>query len=605
MTTRHLRILIFASIFLSAPFFASVAARAAGVAFVQANANKATQTTSSSISFSSRTASGDLILVGMDFDKSVTPTISDSQGNSYTEVGSQLTTANGNHSRVYYAKKIVGGSDTVKVSMSGTTDFIEIYLTEYSGANQTTPIDAQAAATGSAGSVSSGSATTTGSDLVYGFCLADSACNAGSGFSARSTLVSNLIEDKSTSTAGTYAATASANSGWTMQMVAVKPASNTPAVSNPPSITSATSASGTVGSAFSYQITATNSPTSYAASGLPGGVSVNTSTGAISGTPTASGTSSVTLSATNSAGTGRATLALTIAAASGSGAKISSSSSSVAFGSVTVNTKDSLPITLTNSGGATLTFSQVTVSGSGFGETGLSTSTTIAAGKSASFNVTFDPSAAGAASGTVSLATNGTPSSLAISLSGTGLAATASLSASPSTLSFGNVLDDSSGSLSTTLTNTGNASVTISSVTLSGKGFTAAGSLAGTVLGAGQSVALSVKFDPTSGGAVSGSVSVASNATGSPTAVSLSGTGMHSVVLSWGASPTGGVTYNVYRGTSSGKESSSALTSGVTSTSYTDTNVTPGTNYYYTVKAVDSGGTSAASNEAVADVPNP
>jgi fibronectin type 3 domain-containing protein len=80
---------------------------------------------------------------------------------------------------------------------------------------------------------------------------------------------------------------------------------------------------------------------------------------------------------------------------------------------------------------------------------------------------------------------------------------------------------------------------------------------------------------------------------------------MHSVVLSWGASPTGGVTYNVYRGTSSGKESSSALTSGVTSTSYTDTNVTPGTNYYYTVKAVDSGGTSAASNEAVADVPNP
>ena len=38
-----------------------------------------------------------------------------------------------------------------------------------------------------------------------------------------------------------------------------------------PAITSATSASGTVGTAFSYQITATNSPTSFSATGLPGG----------------------------------------------------------------------------------------------------------------------------------------------------------------------------------------------------------------------------------------------------------------------------------------------------------------------------------------------
>ena len=44
-------------------------------------------------------------------------------------------------------------------------------------------------------------------------------------------------------------------------------------------ITSATTASGTVGTAFAYQITATNSPTSYGATGLPAGLSVNTSTG--------------------------------------------------------------------------------------------------------------------------------------------------------------------------------------------------------------------------------------------------------------------------------------------------------------------------------------
>ena len=58
-----------------------------------------------------------------------------------------------------------------------------------------------------------------------------------------------------------------------------------------PAITSATSAGGTVGMGFSYQIAATNSPTSYSATGLPVGLSVSTATGLISGTPTSAGTS--------------------------------------------------------------------------------------------------------------------------------------------------------------------------------------------------------------------------------------------------------------------------------------------------------------------------
>jgi len=58
-----------------------------------------------------------------------------------------------------------------------------------------------------------------------------------------------------------------------------------------------------VGSPFSYQISATNSPMSYAVSGLPAGLTVNTSTGLISGTPTTPQTVTVTASATNSAGT--------------------------------------------------------------------------------------------------------------------------------------------------------------------------------------------------------------------------------------------------------------------------------------------------------------
>jgi N,N-dimethylformamidase beta subunit-like, C-terminal/Domain of unknown function (DUF4082)/Putative Ig domain/Bacterial Ig domain len=82
----------------------------------------------------------------------------------------------------------------------------------------------------------------------------------------------------------------------------------------PPAITSPSTASGTVGVAFSYQITATNNPTSFNATGLPAGLSVNTTNGLISGTPTAAGSFSVTISATNASGTGSATLALSIAA---------------------------------------------------------------------------------------------------------------------------------------------------------------------------------------------------------------------------------------------------------------------------------------------------
>lgn len=88
---------------------------------------------------------------------------------------------------------------------------------------------------------------------------------------------------------------------------------------SPPSITSSLSATAPQNSFFNYTIVATNSPTGYSASGLPAGLSLNTSNGVISGTPTASGTSNVSISATNGGGTDTETLVLTVNAASGGG----------------------------------------------------------------------------------------------------------------------------------------------------------------------------------------------------------------------------------------------------------------------------------------------
>ena len=84
-----------------------------------------------------------------------------------------------------------------------------------------------------------------------------------------------------------------------------------PSVAATPVITSSLAASGTHGASFSYQITATGA-TSFSAAGLPAGLSVNNTTGLISGTPTTAATNNVSIIATNSGGSVHATLVITV-----------------------------------------------------------------------------------------------------------------------------------------------------------------------------------------------------------------------------------------------------------------------------------------------------
>jgi len=164
--------------------------------FVQEVDNQAVATGNSlSLSFSNNTLVGDVILVGIDYNKTSTPlSVTDTQGNSFTPVGSQLISPGGSGSMVYIAKNIKGGADTLTVRLTSNSAWLELYLTEFSGVNQTNPIDAQAGASGNSGPVSSGNATTTAAgDIIYGFCVGDWACTAGSGYTARSTFAYNLV----------------------------------------------------------------------------------------------------------------------------------------------------------------------------------------------------------------------------------------------------------------------------------------------------------------------------------------------------------------------------------------------------------------------------
>jgi hypothetical protein len=117
-------------------------------------------------------------------------------------------------------------------------------------------------------------------------------------------------------------------------------------VAQPPSITSASSANAVVGSAFSHQVTASNSPTSYSASGLPSGVSINASTGLISGTISGSaGVYTVSLSAANSSGSGSQTFKITVTAPMPAAPSITSASSK----SAVIGSSFSHQVTATNS----------------------------------------------------------------------------------------------------------------------------------------------------------------------------------------------------------------------------------------------------------------
>src|SRR5213080_169168 len=280
------------------------------------------------------------------------------------------------------------------------------------------------------------------------------------------------------------------------------------------------------------------------------------------------------------------------------------------FGNDVVGVKSSLPLIIKNAGTATLTITQVTETGSAaFTVTGLSLPLSVNAGQQTTITVAFLPTAVGTVSGNLSIVSNAPSSPNSVALNGTGIAATLTLSISPTSLNFGNVTTGtSSPTQNVTITNTGNSNVAISQISLTGAGYSMTGGSAPVTLSPSQSITLVVQFSPTTVGAPSASITVVSNATGSPATISLSGTGVaplqHSEALTWNASTSAVAGYNVYRSTVSGGSYTRINSSLVASASYTDSTVQSGTTYFYVTTAVDSSGMeSVYSNEVPATIP--
>jgi hypothetical protein len=297
-------------------------------------------------------------------------------------------------------------------------------------------------------------------------------------------------------------------------------------------------------------------------------------------------------------------------ALSGTGAtpaSLTATPASLTFSDVQTGKIQSQTVTVTNVGGTSAIIAQDSVSGSGFSISGLTTPLTLIPGQTASLSVTFAPSKAGNASGSVAIASNATDSNLSVSLSGSAVGATqGQLAVTPTTISVGSITVGLTGSQTGKLTATG-SSISVLSASAGSSEFTISGLSFPAVIAAGQSVGFTVTFAPRSSGLASVPVTFTSDASNSPASATATGTGVaapsYNVDLSWKASTSPDIAgYNVYRRTGTGGSYAKLNSTLDAVTSYNDTDVTDGDTYYYETTAVNTGGEESSASAAVTAV---
>ena len=249
--------------------------------------------------------------------------------------------------------------------------------------------------------------------------------------------------------------------------------------------------------------------------------------------PATTGALTASLSVADNATGSPQTASLTGTGVSAGTPAVTLSPTSLAFASTTVGvTTAAQTITVKNSGTAALTLTSETLTGTNKASFVISANTcgsSLAAGASCAVSVEFDPRTAAALTAALSIADNATGSPQSAALTGTGTAAsTRTVTLTPTSIAFpATIVHQTSDAQVVTLKNTSSLAVTITSIALGGTNsasFQEIGTC-GTSLAAGASCSIYVAFHPNSAAALSGTLSVTDNATGSPQKVTLTGTG--------------------------------------------------------------------------------
>jgi hypothetical protein len=206
---------------------------AAGPAFVQVvAAQPQTNQTSVSVTFTKAQSAGDtnVIAIGWGDTTSNITKVTDSEGNVYA-VAAPTVRGLTQSQAIYYAKNIVGAAantNTVTVTFNTAAAYVDLRASEYSGLDPNAPLDQNAFNSGTSASATTPSETTSySSELIFGAGDTSGAFTAaGSGFTKR--LITNpdsdITEDKTVSSAGSYNVTAKQNGYWVMQMATFKAA---------------------------------------------------------------------------------------------------------------------------------------------------------------------------------------------------------------------------------------------------------------------------------------------------------------------------------------------------------------------------------------------
>ncbi len=238
--------------------------------------------------------------------------------------------------------------------------------------------------------------------------------------------------------------------------------------------------------------------------------------------PTASGTRTGTLTISGSAGTQTAAL-------SGIGtlpATDTLSPASLTFGQLQLTTASpTQSVTLANAGDLPLQLIAASITSGDFTVTN-ACGNSLNGHSSCTLQVAFVPRSVGVQTGTLTVSDQYRTQT--VTLTGTGVAPPG-VSLSPTgTLDFGAIgLGATSSAQTVTLTNNGGLPLSIQSIALAGDfAVSAGGNTCGGTLSPGSACTLQVVFTPTAGGLRSGTLTVNSNAAGSPHTLTLTGTGI-------------------------------------------------------------------------------